>query len=293
MPRHPSLPLRPLAPGSLARGSLARASLRLGPITWGPLLLTLLLALPGRSDDAALLRLLAQRRCSGCHLQGADLVYADLQEADLRGAQLQRANLSQARLDGARLSGANLSDTSLVGASLRGADLRGARLEGTDLRQSDLSGARLDPGALERSHWQEARGVAREQLSYAALHNAGIAAARAGRHPEAEALFSEAIRQQPEAAVSWVGRGLSRGEQGRATEAVADFRQAARLYGEGGDQASALELEQAIRRLEQPQRQAPGGNGMGGQMLQGAAGVMQGLAPLALKLLVPMALMGL
>ena len=32
-------------------------------------------------------------------------------------------------------------------------------LEGTDLRRSDLSGARLDPQALSRSHWQQARGI--------------------------------------------------------------------------------------------------------------------------------------
>lgn len=267
------------------------------PLRWGALLPLLGLAalpLPGWAGDTELLRLLAERRCSGCQLQGADLVYANLDQADLRAAQLQRANLGQARLDGAKLAGANLSHTSLVGASLRGADLRGALLEGTDLRQSDLSGALLDRGALGRAHWQEARGIGAGQLSYAELHNAGVAAAQAGQHPQAEALFSEAIRLQPEAAVSWVARGLSRGEQGNTARALADFRQAAALYASGGDQASAAELQQAIQRLEKPSAPgAPGGNGMGGQVLQGAAGVLQSLAPLALKVLVPMALMGL
>ena len=115
-------------------------------------------ALAGNPDD--LMRLLQGKSCPDCRLQDADLVHADLRDADLSNARLQRANLSRARLDGARLGGADLSFTSLQGASLRGADLRGARLEGTDLRYSDLSGAQLDAGALARTHWKEARGLA-------------------------------------------------------------------------------------------------------------------------------------
>ena len=141
-------------------------------------------ALAGNPDD--LMRLLQGKSCPDCRLQDADLVHADLRDADLSNAQLQRANLSRARLDGAQLGGADLSFTSLQGASLRGADLRGARLEGTDLRHSDLSGAQLDAGALARTHWQEARGLAPEQLTYPQWHNAGVEAAVAGRHPDAE-----------------------------------------------------------------------------------------------------------
>jgi len=141
------------------------------------------------ADPQQLIRVLDRRQCQACDLQDADLVHADLRDARLKGAQLQRANLSGALLDGADLRGANLSFTSLAGASLRGADLRGSDLTGTDLRQADLGGAMLLPGALSRSHWQQAKGLAPGQQSYAELHNAGAAAAQAGRHPEAESIL--------------------------------------------------------------------------------------------------------
>ena len=147
--------------------------LRLGllPLVLAPLVL-LGPGLPAAraADTAVLMRLLERKACPGCRLQDADLVLADLRDADLRKAQLQRANLSQAQLDGARLMGADLSFTSLQGASLRGADLRGARLEGTDLRQTDLSGALLDPGAIARSHWDQAQGLPAEALKIGRAH---------------------------------------------------------------------------------------------------------------------------
>jgi hypothetical protein len=236
-----------------------------------------------------LMRLLEKRGCRDCRLQDADLVNADLRDVDLRGAQLQRANLSQARLDGARLDGADLSFTSLNGASLRGADLRGARLEGTDLRLSDLSGAQLDPGALSQSHWQQARGLNASQFSYAELHNAGVDAAMQSRHQEAERLFGEAIRQQPEAPISWVARGLSRNEQGKTTEAARDFDYAAALYEQGGDQQQAAELRKISTQMVKPGGKGKGGNGLGSQLVTGAMGVAQALAPLAVKFLVPLA----
>ncbi|MEB3168275.1 MAG: pentapeptide repeat-containing protein [Synechococcaceae cyanobacterium] len=239
------------------------------------------------ADTMQLMRLLEQRRCSGCQLRDADLVNADLRDADLRGADLRRGNLGQAQLDGANLGGADLRFTSLRGASLRGADLRGARLEGTDLRQSDLSGAQLEAGALGSSHWQGARGVAPEVLSYAELHNAGVTEALAGRQPQAEQLFSEAIRRQPEAAISWVARGISRSEQGNNAMAARDFAYASSLYAQGGDAAQAKALQQAAEALEKPAARPRGGNGMGGALLSGAASVIQGLAPLAMKFLVP------
>jgi tetratricopeptide (TPR) repeat protein len=237
------------------------------------------------TDD--LMRLLQSRSCAGCRLQDADLVHADLRDADLRGAALQRANLGQARLEGAQLEGADLSFTSLRGASLRGADLRGARLEGTDLRQSDLSGALLDPGALSRTHWQQAVGLDPAQLGYPDLHNAGVEAAIAGRHPEAERLFGDAITQQPEAAISWVARGISRSEQGKNDLASNDFSYAATLYERGGETGQALELREAARRLQAPAPKPRGGNGVGSQLMSGALSAVQFLAPLAAKAFLP------
>ena len=253
-------------------------------------LLALLMSTPARAgNDVDLIRLLEQRDCPRCKLQDADLVHADLRDADLSGAQLQRANLSQARLDGARLTGADLSFTSLQGASLQGADLRGARLEGTDLRQSDLSGALIDAGGLARSHWQEARGVGPEVLSYPELHNAGVSEAKENRFPQAEQLFSEAIRLQPEAAITWVARGLTRSEQGKTELAAQDLTYAAALYSRSGDEEQATQLTKASEALLAPARKGENGNGMGGQLLTGVAGFAQALAPLAVKFLLPLA----
>jgi tetratricopeptide (TPR) repeat protein len=240
-----------------------------------------------------LLRLMEQRQCPRCDLAGADLVHARLEDVDLRQARLQRANLGQARLDGARLSGADLSFTTLQGASLRGADLRGARLEGTDLRQADLAGALLDPGALARAHWQGARGVDHEQLSFGELHNAGVQAAQQGRYPEAEAYFSSAIRREPAAAVSWVARGLTRSEQGKTQLAAADFDYAASLYAAGGEEAQAAQLRQAAVQVSAgPDEPRGGGSGIGsamvGGVVGGAMGALQFLLPLAAKAFMPL-----
>lgn len=252
--------------------------------------LPLLLAVQARAaSDEDLIRLLQRRSCPGCRLQDADLVQADLRDADLSNARLQRSNLSNARLDGAVLSGADLRFTSLQGASLRGADLRGAQLQGTDLRHSDLSAAQLDDGALSRSHWEGAIGIQANQLDYAQLHNAGVKAAAEGRFPAAEGFFSQAIQRQPEAPVSWVARGISRNEQGQSALAAQDLNHAAALLEQGGDSKGAQELRKAASSIVKPDGKARGGNGLGGQLLSGAAAMASALAPLAMKFLVPLA----
>ena len=160
------------------------------------------------SDD--LIRLLQSKTkaCQQCQLNDIDLIYSDLRDANLRGASLQRANLSKVNLDGADLRQTNLSFTTLQGASLRGADLRDSRLYGTDLRNADLSGAQLDPGALEQSHWQGAKGINTGVRSHASLHNAGVEASQAERWEEAEVLFSKAIESKPTEPLSWVAREI-------------------------------------------------------------------------------------
>jgi len=202
------------------------------------LLFTLLFTTPlvARADD--LIELLQQRNCPYCRLADVDLVHADLRDADLQRAQLPRANLAQALLDGADLRGSNLRFTNLRGASLRGADLRGSTLYGTDLRQADLSGARLDEGALEQAHWQGAQGISTGIRSHAALHNAGVTAAENGQWEKAETLFSAAIAAEPSEALSWVARGLSRGELGDTKGASRDLAYAGVLFGDQGDQSN-------------------------------------------------------
>ena len=198
------------------------------------LLLTVLLGAPlsARADD--LIMLLEARACPNCTLADADLVHADLRDANLNAADLRRANLSRARLDGADLRNAGLRFSNLKGASLRGSDLRGAWLDGTALRQADLSGSLINPGALDRSHWLGAMGINQGLRSPASLHNAGVDEANAGRWPQAERLFEEAIQADPEQAMSWVARGLSRGQQGDEAKAAKDLLHAADLLDRKG-----------------------------------------------------------
>ena len=256
------------------------------------LMLALFLAIPTSVDAQTdpLLQLLQHKHCHRCNLNDADLVHADLRDVDLRDAQLKRANLSQAKLDGADLSGSDLSFSSLQGASLIGADLRGSVLYGTDLRRADLSGAKLDERALERAHWQGARGIAKGSRSHAGLHNAGVDAAQAGRWPEAEKLFSAAIQSEPEEPLSWVARGLSRGEQGKNDLAARDLAHAGRLFADQGDTVKADQLMAASRKVyDSPDHPvAPQGNGVGSALLSGALSAAQALAPIALKALMPM-----
>ena len=241
------------------------------------------------ADASRLEHLLRTKHCPRCRLADADLVHADLRDADLSEAKLQRANLSQVNLDGADLRNSDLSFTTLRGASLRGADLRGSRLYGTDLRDADLTGAQLDPQALEESHWQGALGIREGVRSHAALHNAGVEAAQSDRWADANRLFSEAINSDPTEPLTWVARGISRGELGDMTKAASDLAYAGTLFEKDGELIKAQQLEAASQRLMADLDPSdPGGNGVGSAMLGGALAVVQNLAPLALKALMPL-----
>ena len=252
------------------------------------LLLTVLLGAPlcARADD--LIVLLKAGSCPNCRLADGDLVHADLRDADLTSADLKRANLSRARLDGADLRDADLRFSSLQGASLRGADVRGAKLDGTDLRQADLSGTLISPGALERSHWLGAIGINQGLRSAASLHNAGVDEANAGRWPQAERLFGEAIQVDPDQAMSWIARGLSRGEQGDEAKAAQDLLHAAGLLEQQGLKEQGEQVRQTVSRLQTDEADpAKSGNGVGSALLDGAISTLSTLAPLALQTLVP------
>lgn len=252
-----------------------------------PLVLTLFLAAPASATDLlALQQLLQNGSCQGCALQDADLVHAELKGAQLRGSNLRGANLGRAQLQGADLRQSDLREAVLQGANLRGADLRGANLSGADLREADLAGAQLDHEALSQSHWDGAQGIPASASSYADLHNRGVELALKGNHPEAEERFSAAIGRRPGAAISWLARGIARGEQGQPLQAAADLTHAARLYRQNGDTQLAKQLDEAARSLrERPKRQT--GNGWGSAVLGGAASMLKQLAPYALKLMGP------
>ena len=61
------------------------------------------------------------------------------------------------------------------------------------------------------------------------------------------------------------------------------------LLEQQGDNKSAEELRQAARTIVKAPAKAPGGNGLGGQLLSGMASMASALAPLAVKFLVPLA----
>ena len=191
-------------------------------------------------------------------------------------------------MDGADLRDADLRFSSLKGASLRGSDLRGARLDGTDLRQADLSGALINPGALDRSHWLGAMGINEGLRSPASLHNAGVDEANAGRWPQAERLFGKAIQADPEQAMSWIARGLSRGQQGNETKAAQDLLHAADLLDRQGGPDQSKQIRQAVAKLQADEGSgSKSGNGLGSALLGGTVSTLSALAPLALKTLVP------
>ena len=173
---------------------------------------------------------------------------------------------------------------------MRGSDLRNSKLIGTDLRRTDLSGALLDPMALDQSHWDGARGVNQGARSHAGLHNAGVDAAQAERWREAEELFNAAIKAKPEEPLSWVARGLSRGEQGKDELASRDYAYASQLFAEQGDNVKADQLLEASRLVYNIDNEpdAPSGNGIGSTLISGALSTAQTLAPIALKALLPM-----
>ena len=239
------------------------------------------------ADPQQLMRILESRQCPACDLKDADLVQADLRNAQLTGAQLQGANLSGARLDGADLRDTNLRFTSLAGASLRGADLRGSDLTGTDLRQSDLTGAALSPNGLSRSHWQQAQGVNLNLQSYAELHNAGTVAAQAGQFPDSEKFFSAAISSSPNAAITWMARGIIRAEQGKTEDAYNDLLQSSTLYLEMGEKDLAFQIKNAAEALVRPDKIPRGGNGFASNLASGAVSALQLIAPIAIKALAP------
>ncbi len=242
-------------------------------------------------DEQDLIQLLESRQCPACQLNDLDLTHADLRDADLKGAHLQRTNLGQARLDGTDLSDSDLSFTNLQGSSLRGADLRNSRLIGTDLRRTDLTNALLDQNALNQSNWIGAKGVSKGALSHASLHNAGVQAAQAGRWPVAEKLFSTAIEVKPDQPLSWVARGLCRGEQGKNNLASNDFAYAGELFAAQGDVVKADQLLEASDRVFDTQNNTDitKGNSVVSVLLGGALSAIQVLAPIALNALMPIA----
>jgi hypothetical protein len=116
-----------------------------------------------------------------------------------------------------------------------------------------------------------------------------VEASLAGNPPEAERLFGEAIVMRPDAALSWLARGIARNDQGKTDLAAADFRYASSLYAQQGDEVTAKKVTEAADLMEKPGKGNKKGGGQGLRMMEGVTGVVQGLLPIALKFL-PLAL---
>ena len=103
-------------------------------------------------------------------------------------------------------------------------------------------------------------------------------------------MFSAAITVEPEEPLSWVARGLSRGELGNTKGASRDLAYAGELFGEQGDQEKAQQLLEAsqIATAVMADTASKRGNGIGSQLLGGALSTAQAFAPLALRALSPM-----
>jgi uncharacterized protein YjbI with pentapeptide repeats len=112
-----------------------------------------------------------QSSFKGTNFSGANLTLAIFQDADLTGANLSKANLQQAALYGAQiiganLAGANLTKGKLVYANFKGsvlrdanfsnADLKFAELQQVDLRGANLTGADLTNANLANANLQNA-----------------------------------------------------------------------------------------------------------------------------------------
>ena len=101
----------------------------------------------------------------------------------------------------------------------------------------------------------------------------------------AEQLFSAAIAANPKEPLSWVARGLSRGEQGKDV-ASRDLARAGKLFADQGDITKADQLRKASQRVYEIQTQAdtPSGNGIGSSLLSGARSAAQALRRSRLRL---------
>ena len=151
-----------------------------------------------------------------------------------------------------------------------------------------LAGAQLDDGALEQAHWQGARGISEGVRGHAALHNAGVTAAEHGQWERAESLFSAAISAEPDEPLSWVARGLCRGELGDFAKASKDLAYAGQLFEDQGDTTKAKQLKLASKNTYSPTpERSKDGNGIGSAILSSALSAFQSLAPIALRFLSP------
>ncbi|XGV96907.1 MAG: pentapeptide repeat-containing protein [Leptolyngbya sp. BL-A-14] len=243
-------------------------------------LAALSLPLPARADNPAQTQqLLATRQCANCELSNAGLVYADLRGADLRGANLTQANLSRANLEGADLRGAVLIGASLSGANLTGAHMDGANLTATDLRYAYLTNATLQGATVERVMLQGTIGLPSSVGKPEEFYQWAMADAEQKNYASAVENFTQVLVRKSDFAPAYLGRGLARLQVSDRGGAIADLKQADKLFTAQGDTKTALSIQQSIKTLETPPEQPKSGNGFGIHLLSALATLLQFFLP--------------
>ena len=198
------------------------------PLCCGGIILS---SAPAMAEDINDLRqLLMTGDCSACDLRRADLVLADLENVNLAGADLMGANLSQANLVGANLAGANLTGANLFGANLMGANLAQANLNAADLRNAYVFAAILEDANLEYANLQGTVGIPTTAGRFEDFHNWGVASAKSGQHEKAIEYYTQALQRNPEFALTYLSRSISRQNANDTTGAIEDSKTAAQLF---------------------------------------------------------------
>ncbi|MBW4582512.1 MAG: pentapeptide repeat-containing protein [Tildeniella nuda ZEHNDER 1965/U140] len=238
------------------------------------------MTMPAHADDLEQVQtLLATRQCSSCELSNAGLVYADLRGADLQRANLSRANLSRANLQGANLRGAILAGASLVGANLTGANLDGANLTATDLRYASVTNATFQGATLDHALLQGTIGLTNTVGNPEDFYRWAMVATEEKDYASAVANFTQVLARQPDFAQAYLGRGVARLQTNDRAGAIADLKQADKLFTAQGDTKTAQGIQQSIKALETPPNRPKSGNGFGTNLLSAFATLLQLFLP--------------
>lgn len=240
------------------------------------LLPTLVLALPAQAENLEHTRqLLSTRQCAGCDLSNAGLVFANLAGANLVQANLMQANLSQANLQGADLRGANLVGVSLNGANLAGAKLDGANLSGADLRNAYLVGITYEGVVANGAYLEGAVGLPTQIGSVEDFYRWAIEDERKKDYVNAIKNFTRVIERKPEFAPAFIGRSAARLQGGDTPGAIADARQAEKLFKAKGDAKNAEIANKIATALEKPPEERPKKGGFGKFLVGLLGGALQ------------------
>ena len=244
------------------------------------LLTTFSMALPAQADNAEQVQtLLSTRQCARCELSNAGLVYADLRGANLQQANLSRANLSRTNLQGADLRGAMLMGASLAGANLTGANLDGADLTAADLRYATATNATFQGARLDQASLQGTIGLSTTVGTPEEFYRWAMMDSEQKNYASAVVNFSQVLARQPDSAPAYLGRGMARLQTNDRIGAIADLKQADKLFTAKGDIKTAQSIQQSVKTLETPPTQPKSGNGFGSNLLSAFVTILQLLVP--------------